>query len=78
MDNKEKLIIYQVFPRIFTNTCDACVHNGSIDQNGVGIAQRFKTECKNCLVLVISNMLFKEIGAAVASIKYASFALEIL
>ena len=36
MDNKEKLIIYQVFPRIFTNTCDACVHNGTIDQNGVG------------------------------------------
>ncbi|MBQ2399784.1 MAG: alpha-amylase, partial [Muribaculaceae bacterium] len=36
MDNKEKLIIYQVFPRIFTNTCDTCVHNGTIEQNGVG------------------------------------------
>lgn len=33
---QEKLIIYQVFPRIFTNTNDACIHNGTCEQNGVG------------------------------------------
>lgn len=31
-----KPIIYQLFPRLFTNTCDACVPNGTIEQNGVG------------------------------------------
>lgn len=35
-ERKEKIIIYQMFPRIFTNTCDACVYNGTIEQNGVG------------------------------------------
>lgn len=31
-----KPIIYQLFPRLFTNTCDHCVPNGSIKQNGTG------------------------------------------
>ena len=31
-----KPIIYQLFPRLFTNTCDHCVPNGTIKQNGVG------------------------------------------
>ena len=31
-----KPIIYQLFPRLFTNTCDHCVPNGTIVQNGVG------------------------------------------
>ena len=35
-NNDEKLIIYQVFPRIFTNTNTACVYNGTCEQNGVG------------------------------------------
>lgn len=34
--NKEKLIIYQLFPRLFTNTVSRCVRNGSIEQNGCG------------------------------------------
>lgn len=33
---KEKLIIYQAFPRIFTNTNDHCVHAGTYEQNGSG------------------------------------------
>ena len=31
-----KPIIYQLFPRLFTNTCDHCVPNGTIKQNGAG------------------------------------------
>lgn len=33
---KEKLIIYQAFPRILTNTNDHCVPHGSYEQNGSG------------------------------------------
>ncbi len=35
-DNKEKLIIYQLFPRIFTNQCENCVPFGTLEQNGCG------------------------------------------
>lgn len=31
-----KPIIYQLFPRLYTNTCTSCVPNGTIEQNGVG------------------------------------------
>ncbi|MBR5102203.1 MAG: alpha-amylase, partial [Muribaculaceae bacterium] len=34
MNNKP--IIYQVLPRLFSNTCDHCVPNGTIEQNGSG------------------------------------------
>ncbi|MCM1290916.1 MAG: alpha-amylase family glycosyl hydrolase [Prevotella sp.] len=34
--NKERLVIYQVFPRIFTNTNDSCVRGGTLEQNGSG------------------------------------------
>lgn len=33
---KEKLIIYQLFPRIFTNQNDTCIPNGTLEQNGAG------------------------------------------
>lgn len=31
-----KPVIYQLLPRLFTNTCETCQHNGDIEQNGVG------------------------------------------
>ena len=31
-----KPIIYQLFPRLYTNTCEHCVANGDITTNGVG------------------------------------------
>ncbi len=31
-----KIIIYQLLPRLYTNTCTTCVPNGDIDTNGVG------------------------------------------
>ena len=33
---QDKLIIYQLFPRLFTNTCDTCVPYGDIQTNGCG------------------------------------------
>ena len=32
----DKLIIYQLLPRLFTNTNSNCVPNGTIEQNGCG------------------------------------------
>lgn len=32
----DKIIIYQLLPRLFTNTCTTCVANGDIATNGVG------------------------------------------
>ena len=31
-----KPIIYQLLPRLFTNTCSHCVPNGTIKENGSG------------------------------------------
>lgn len=31
-----KPVIYQLLPRLFSNTCETCVPNGDIEQNGVG------------------------------------------
>ena len=32
----DKLIIYQIFTRLFTNDNDHCVPNGTIEENGCG------------------------------------------
>ena len=34
--NANKIIIYQLLPRLFTNTCSRNIYNGTIAQNGVG------------------------------------------
>ena len=36
MDSNEKIIIYQVFTRLFGNSNPRCKNNGSIDENGCG------------------------------------------
>ena len=38
---KEKIVIYQVLPRLFSNTCEHCIPFGSIEQNGVGKLNHF-------------------------------------
>lgn len=32
----DKIIIYQLLPRLYTNTCSTCISNGSIETNGTG------------------------------------------
>lgn len=36
MESGVKPVIYQLFPRLFTNACTQCTPNGTISQNGVG------------------------------------------
>lgn len=38
---RERQVIYQVFPRIFTNTNESCVPDGSYEQNGAGKLKEF-------------------------------------
>ena len=33
---QEKIIIYQLLPRLFGNTNEKCIPNGSLEENGVG------------------------------------------
>lgn len=40
----EKIIIYQVLPRLFGNTTENCVPNGTLEQNGVGKFSDFTPE----------------------------------
>ena len=37
----QKIVIYQVLPRLFSNTCTHCIPFGSIEQNGVGKLNHF-------------------------------------
>ena len=41
MDTQEKIIIYQVFTRLFGNNSLRCKPNGSLEENGCGKIGRF-------------------------------------
>ena len=43
----DKIIIYQVLPRLFSNTCDHCIPFGSKEQNGVGKLNHFTPHVLN-------------------------------
>ncbi|MDY4186095.1 MAG: alpha-amylase family glycosyl hydrolase, partial [Sodaliphilus sp.] len=49
MNNKSKIIIYQLFPRLFTNTQPNPVFNGTIAQNGAGKMNQIDTRVLNSL-----------------------------
>ena len=40
----EKIVIYQVLPRLFSNMCDTCVPNGAYVQNGAGKLNHFTSK----------------------------------
>lgn len=40
----EKIVIYQVLPRLFSNMCDTCVPNGTYVQNGAGKLNHFTSK----------------------------------
>lgn len=44
---EDKIIIYQVLPRLFSNTCDHCIPFGSKEQNGVGKLNHFTPHVLN-------------------------------
>ena len=43
MNNENKMIIYQVFTRLFGNNNNHCVYNGDITANGCGKMADFKS-----------------------------------
>lgn len=47
--DNNKLIIYQVFPRIFTNKTSTCIPNGSLSENGVGKMNHFDNKLLNSI-----------------------------
>ena len=44
MDTQEKIIIYQVFTRLFGNNSLRCKPNGSLEENGCGKMADFTTK----------------------------------
>lgn len=44
MNKKEKIIIYQVLPRLFGNDNDNCIYNGSLTENGSGKMSDFTSQ----------------------------------
>ena len=58
MKNENKMIIYQVFTRLFGNNNNHCIYNGDISQNGCGkmaeadtlpVPVRFAERVEKCL-----------------------------
>ena len=47
MNDENKLIIYQVFPRLFGNNNNHCINNGSITENGCGKMADFTAKGKH-------------------------------
>ncbi len=43
----QKIVIYQVLPRLFSNTCTDCKPHGTIEQNGVGKLNDFTPKVLN-------------------------------
>ena len=47
MSTNEKIIIYQVFTRLFGNNNTRCKYNGSMEENGCGKMADFTTKALN-------------------------------
>jgi len=61
MKNENKMIIYQVFTRLFGNNNNHCIYNGDISQNGCGKMADFTAKAlgeikKLGATRVLSNM----------------------
>lgn len=73
MNNENKMIIYQVFTRLFGNNNNHCVYNGDITANGCGKMADFtlkalgeikKVGCYPIFgIQALSNMLHKQTTA---------------
>ena len=56
MNNENKMIIYQVFTRLFGNNNNHCVYNGDITANGCGKMADFTLKALGNWVLPISGI----------------------
>ena len=73
MNNENKIIIYQVFTRLFGNNNNHCVYNGDIVTNGCGKMADFTlkalSEIKKLGTQVLSSMLLRQIIVAIISVR---------
>ena len=77
MNNENKIIIYQVFTRLFGNNNNHCVYNGDIVTNGCGKMADFTlkalSEIKKLLHIfgtqVLLSMLLRQIIVAIISVR---------
>ena len=63
MNTNEKIIIYQVFTRLFGNNTMKCKANGAIEENGCGKLADFTTKALSEIKKLGLNMLLKPITA---------------
>ncbi len=72
-----KPVIYQMLPRLFSNTCETCVPNGDITQNGCGklngITDRVLGEIKD---LGITHVWYTGIIEHAHATDYSAFGIE--
>ena len=73
MNNENKIIIYQVFTRLFGNNNNHCVYNGDIVTNGCGKMADFTlkalSEIKKLGTQVLLSMLLRQIIVAIISVR---------
>ncbi len=74
---KEKPIIYQLLPRLFTNNCKNCVSNGTIEQNGVGKMNQITDKVLNSIKgLGITHVWYTGIIEHATKTDYSTFGIE--
>ena len=74
MNNENKIIIYQVFTRLFGNNNNHCVYNGDIVTNGCGKMADFTLKAlseikKLGTTQVLLSMLLRQIIVAIISVR---------
>ena len=78
MNNENKIIIYQVFTRLFGNNNNHCVYNGDIVTNGCGKMADFTLKALSEIkklgtthigTQVLSSMLLRQIIVAIISVR---------
>ena len=60
MGKDEKMIIYQVFTRLFGNNHNHCINNGNITENGCGKMADFTAKALNEIKDVYKRQLQKD------------------
>ena len=72
-----KPIIYQLFPRLFTNTCTTCVPNGTIEQNGVGKMNQINDKVlKSIKELGVTHIWYTGVIEHATKTDYSAFGIQ--
>ena len=73
----DKLIIYQLLPRLFTNTNSNCVPNGTIEQNGCGkLNDITETVLNSIATLGITHIWYTGVIEHATKTDYSSFGIR--